>query len=370
MIITYKYRLRLTVAQRIRVAQWIGTCRFIYNMSLGIKKDAYSKSIPLSFNDLQKQLTDIKDIDWVADVPSQTLQATVQKLEHSYQNFFKRGAGFPKFLSKNRTNSIYFKSVKYVGNNSFQLPKIGVIKVYNDRQPSGIPKTASIVKELDKFYLCVSCEVETKPSAPCDSQAGVDVGISNFAVLSDGTIVKHPMFLTHSLARLRRVQRKLSRAKKRSKNWYKIVVVLKRLHQKVRRQRQDFLQKLSTTIVMQNDIVSVEDLNIQGMVRSNLSAQISDSGWGYFKTMLKYKCELHQKQFVEVPAYYTSQECYLCGHVSKNNRKTQSEFLCENCGHKNHADINGSQNILRRGQRLLAKSTDTSLRLAKEPPSL
>lgn len=370
MIITYKYRLKLDAAQQIRVDQWIGTCRFVYNMSLGIKKDAYAKSISISFNALQKQLTGIKHIDWVKDVPSQTLQAAVQKLEKSYKSFFKGDAGFPKFLSKKRTNSILFKSVKHVGLNSFKLPKIGTLKVFNDRQPEGIPKTASIVRELGKYYLCVSCKVKTKPSAPCNSQIGIDVGISNFAVLSDGTIIKHPMFLTNSLKRLRGAQRKLSRAKKRSKNWYKQVESVKKIHQKVARQRQDFLQKLSTKIVSENDTVSVENLNIEGMVKSNLSRQISDSGWGYFKTMLKYKCELYEKQFIDVDPKYTSQECFICGHISKNNRKTQSEFLCENCGHANHADINGSQNILRRGQRLLAQSKDISSRLAKEPQHL
>ena len=339
-------------------------------MALSLKKDAYNKSISLSFNDLQKQLVDIKDIPWIKDVPSQSLQGAVQRLKRTYDNFFSKRAGFPKYQSKKKANSILFKSVEQLSSNTFKLPKIGAVKVYKDRQPEGQLKTATIVKDAGKYYLHIVCEIETKIATPCEKQVGIDVGVSNFAVLSDGTIVEHPQLLEQSKTKLRLAQRKLSRAKKRGKNRYKQVRIVQLLHQKVRRQRQDFIHKLSSKIVQENDCISVEKLNIKGMVQSNLSKQISDSGWGYFRQMLKYKAALYGKEYVEVNPKYSSQECFICGHISKSNRTTQANFSCENCGHTDHADKNASKNILRRGQRLLAQSKDNSLRLAKEPHGL
>ena len=159
----------------------------------------------------------------------------------------------------------------------------------------------------------------------------------------------------------------LNRAKRLGSNWKKQISVIQKLHQRIRNRRNDFLQKTSTEIVLANQLIVVEDLNVAAMVRSNLSLQISDSGWGYFRQMLKYKCDLYRREYLEVNAAYSSQECFMCGHTDKGNRKTQSEFKCLQCGHENHADHNAAQNILRRGQRLLAQSTDNCLRLAKVP---
>jgi putative transposase len=372
LIITYKYCLKLTKEQQHRIDCWSGVCRLVYNLALEIKIDAYKKGIPISFYDLEKQLPDLKrNIDWIKDPPSSALKGTVQSLEKSYGSFFS-GGGFPKFRSKKSFNSIPLtcnpvaNDIKQLSKNEFLIPKMGVVKIFKDRHTTGKIKKAIITKSINKYYLCVVCEAETRDLPPCDSQAGVDVGISNFAVLSDGTFVDHPRLTFKYQDELRRQQRKLSRCKIRSNNWYKQVVRIQKLHLKVSNSRLDFLHKVSTKIVRTYGLISVEDLNIRGMVKTNLSKHVSDSGWYTFRQLLKYKSELHGRSFVAVKPKYSSQECFDCGHIDAGNRRSQSIFVCVKCGHEDHADLNASKNLLRRGQRLLAQSTDNSLRLAKE----
>lgn len=373
MNITYRYKLKLTKQQQQRVDSWLGTCRLVYNMALDLKIQAYQKNIPLSFYDLQKQLPDLKrDIDWIEDVPAKSLQAVIQKLEYSFKGLFEKRAGFPKFKSKKHSNSILiktdkrFKDVRQISETSFRIPKIGVVKVFKDRVAVGEITSATICKEVNQYYLSVCCDGERPQLTPNENQVGIDVGIANFATLSDGSFVEHPKITFKYQAELRRQQRKLSRCKLRSKNWYKQVLVVQKLYQKIRRSRLDFLHKISSDIVKYNGFISVENLNIKGMIRGRLSKYIADSGWYTFKQLLKYKSEMYGRVFIEVNPAYSSQECNACGHVAAENRQSQSIFVCVQCGHADNADLNASKNLLRRGHRLLAQSTDNSLRLAKE----
>jgi putative transposase len=362
----------LTREQQQRVDSWIGVCRLVYNMALDLKIQAYQKNIPLSFYDLQKQLPDLKNIDWIADAPSACLIAVIQKLERTYKNFFSGRSNFPKFKSKKDAQSIYFKAnkahknLRQVSGNSFRLPKIGNLRVYNDRPIHGEITGATIKKVSGKYYLLVSCTAEQQPLPHNENQVGVDVGLSNFAILSNGSFVAHPRTTFKYQAELRRQQRKLSRCKRFGKNWYKQLVVIQKLHQKIRNSRLDFLHKTTSDIVRNNGLISVEKLNIRGLVKSRLAKHISDSGWYEFRQQIKYKSELYGRLYFEVAPNYSSQECFSCGHTEKDNRQSQSIFICVKCGHEDHADLNASKNLLRRGQRLLAQSTDTSLRLAKE----
>lgn len=373
MHLTYKYQLKLTKQQQQRIDNWIGVCRLVYNMALELKIDAHKKGIPLSSNDLQKQLPELRrDIDWIKDVPSNALVGVIQSLDTSFKTFFNRGFGFPKFKSKKKNLSFFIKSnkvakdIRQISESEFILPKIGMLKVFSDRAVTGEICSGTIIKEINKYYLCIISEVSETPLLSNDNQVGVDVGVSNFAVLSDGTFVEHPRLLFKYQKELRKQQRKLSRCKLLGNNWYKQVMVVQKIHQKIRRSRLDFLHKVSTDIIKNNSFISVEKLNVKGMVRSNLSKHISDSGWYTFRQLLKYKSELYGRQYSEVAPNHSSQECFNCGHIDAENRQSQSIFVCVKCGHEDHADLNASKNLLRRGQRLLAQSTDNSLRLAKE----
>jgi putative transposase len=372
MNLTYTYKLRLNKAQQARIEGWIGVCRLVWNMALEIKQDAYKKGIPLSFYDLEKQLTGLKDIPWIADVPSSSLSGVVQNLKMAYDKFFKHG-GFPKFKSKRDKNSVRIrqdkrhKPIRFESGNRVRIPKLGVVKIFTDRLPDGEILLATIHKKADGYYLNISVEIEKRPLPVSENQVGVDVGLSLFCVLSDGSMVEHPQLLKASSRRLRVEQRRLSRMKKGGSNRKKQVKKVAGIYLKVSRQRQDFLQKLSTHLIRSNQSVFVENLNIRGMVRSTLAGKINDSSWGCFRQMLTYKSALYGRQFAAVPAKHTSQECSNCTYTSPGNRKTQSEFKCQQCRHEANADHNAAINILRRGQRLLSQSTDTSLRLGKEP---
>jgi putative transposase len=342
-------------------------------MSLDLKIQAYQKNIPLSFYDLEKQLVGLRaEIDWIADVPANSLILIIQRLGQAYKAFYNSGRGYPKFQSKKKSSCIPFRGkksindIRQISETSFILPKIGVVRVFKDRPICGQITNATITKEIDKYYLHIYCETELKPLKTCDNQVGIDVGLANFAVCSNGDFIDHPKFHEGSLQKLRIAQRKLSRAKKRGKNWYKQVAVIQKIYQKTRRQRSDFLHKVSCDLIQTNGFISVEKLNIKGLVRSNLSTQIYDSGWYDFRRMLKYKSELYGRTYFEVDPRYSSQECNSCGHRAAENRPSQSIFRCVNCGHSDHADLNASKNLLRRGHRLLAQSTDSSQRLAKE----
>lgn len=348
MIKTYTYKIKINKDFEQKFNQWVGICRFLYNCALETKIEAYKKGINLSNYDLQKQLTEAKEkIVWLSLVHSHTLKSILDRLEKSYNRFFK-GGGFPKFASKKKWKSIPFKSesvcIKF---GEFRLQKWGTVKVFKDRLPEGKIKTASIVKKADGYYLHVNVEVETVKNSN-ENQVGIDMGLSKFCVTSEGKIIENPKYFEKYEKELRRENRSLTRKKKGSKSWYKQANRLVRLHLKIQRTRTDFLHKLSTDFANEYGTVFMEDLNVEGMKKSNLGKSISDASWSKFKNMLSYKTNV-----VEVGSRYTSQMCSNCGYVHKGNRISQSEFKCLNCGHEENADLNASKNILSRGTALV-----------------
>lgn len=348
MIRTYKRKLILSKAQEKRICSWIGTCRLLYNIGLEIKNKTYEvtgKSIHRF--ELQKQLTTIKDIEWVKDVPSQSLQCVIQRLEISFQNFFrthKLGGGYPKFASKKNYQSIVFP-VATVNKNTVTLPKIGVVKMFKDSEIIGIFKTATIKKEPTGFFINITCENVPSKFYSENQTIGLDMGISQFCVDSNGEFIANPRHFKKYERRLRIENRSLSRKKKRSNSWKHQVLKLARLHHKIANVRKDFLHKESTKIAKANMFVFLEDLNVSGMTKNkNLSKHILDCGWGLFRTMLEYKT-----QVIAVNAAYTSQTCSQCGEVDRESRKNQSTYYCTNCGHKDNADFNAAKNIRGKG---------------------
>lgn len=297
--------------------------------------------------DLIKQLTEIKHIDWIADVPAQSLQAVIERLDRSYQNFFrtfKKGGGFPKFANKDKYKSILFKSVK-VNQHSVVLPKIGKVRMFKDAEIIGIPKNATIIKEPTGYFICIQCE-DVPKKFDSESQAiGIDMGISHFSIDSNGNFVSNPKHFKKYEKQLAIENRSLARKVKGSNRWKKQAKRLSFLHHKIANVRKDFLHKESTRIAKQYSTIYMEDLNISGMSKNKkLSKHILDCGWGIFKTMLQYKTNV-----VLVNPKYTSQTCSECGEVDKKSRLSQSEFCCTSCGYISNADINAAINILSKG---------------------
>jgi putative transposase len=291
---------------------------------------------------------------WIKDVPSESLQASIERLERSYQNFFrtfKKGSGFPKFASKHRYNSILFKRVKVLEDNFVQLPKIGKVKMFKDSEIKGTPKTATIIKEPTGFFICITCkDVEKNISNPDESQAiGLDMGVAHFCIDSNGNFYVNPRHFLKYERKLRIENRALARKVKGSNRWKKQKKKLARLHHTIANVRKDYLHKLSTELAIKYHTVFIEDLKISNMARNkNLSKHILDCGWGMFKVMLEYKTNV-----VKINPKYTSQECHECKTVDSKSRLSQSEFICKSCGHVDNADINAAKNIMSKGIALI-----------------
>ncbi len=343
---TYKRKLKLSKTQENRISSWIGACRVVYNMCLEIRIATYSaKEESVHKFELMKQLTEIKDVEWIKDVPSQTLQEAVERLDRSYQNFFrtfKKGGGFPKFAKKSRYNSIIIKQIEVFGN-TVKIPKIGVLKTFKDREIKGVPKRATIVKEPTGYFICIQCEGAEKPvyNSNENQVGGIDMGISHFCVDSDGGFVANEKHFLKYERQLRIENRSLSRKKKYSNNWKKQAKKLSRIHHNIANVRRDFIQKQTTHYARKYHTIFLEDLKINNMAKNtNLSKHILDCGWGMFRDILSYKANV-----VRVNPKYTSQKCSECGHVSKDNRESQSVFICKVCNHSENADLNASKNI-------------------------
>lgn len=348
MIRTYSFKIRHSEKH----AQWIesilGATRFIYNLAKETKEESYKKGVKLSAYDIQKQFTDcktVKGFEWLKYVPSQTSQGIIERMDNAFKSFFK-GAGYPKWASKKKWKSIPFKSIKQISHNTFKLPKLGEVKIFNPKVIEGKLKTAEIIKECDGYYLQVQFETEINHKEKPYKDLGVDRGLVYLAVTSDGEFIENPKINEKTEKKLRLLNRKLSRAKKGSKNRLKIVKQLQKLYLKRKRQRLDFLHKLTTQLGYSYEVIFLEDLKASKTTQDkNFSKGISDVGWYKFEELLSYKTFVHK-----INPAYTSQECSNCGYINKENRKSQSQFNCLKCNYKENADLNASKVILKRGR--------------------
>ncbi|WP_428661948.1 RNA-guided endonuclease InsQ/TnpB family protein [Runella sp.] len=351
---SYHYKLKLTKVQAETVDQWLGTCRYVYNLALETKIAAWQKGVTLSKFDLFKQLPTLKDIDWIKTVPSQSLYAVIERLDAAYNKFFS-GGGFPKWAKKSEYNSMIFKLPEQTAN-GFKLPKLGNVKIFKDRMPNGKLKTANIVKNRNNYYLGVTFESESQNIYPTDKNqvVGLDMGLAYFLTDSNGIFIKNPKHFKKYETKLRIKNRALVRKKKGSNGYKKAKLELKRLYEKITSTRKDFLNKVSFKYVRENTLIVSEELKVSNMAKNtSLAKYIYDAGWGNFFLMLDYKCKYYEKTFVQVKPHYTSQTCNACGYVAKENRVTQSIFKCVQCGHGENADYNAAKNILGQGMALV-----------------
>lgn len=356
LIKTYKYKLKLTKEQTDMVCSWIGACRYVYNLALETKIEAYKKGVSLSKYDLINQLPSLKEVSWIKAVPAQTLQNSIERLDVAYQSFFK-GGGFPKWAKKHKYKSILFKDVKLT-QHGFKLPKLGEVKVHKDRMPSGKLKTATVIKEHNAFYVCVTFAYQSENLYPVsENQAvGIDMGLSYFLVDSNGRFVENQKHTKKYERKLKIKNRALARKKKGSNRFIRTKNELNKLHHKIANTRKDFLHKESLNLIKSNSVIVCEDLKVKNMVKfGNLSKHIFDVSWSSFFSMLEYKAASFEKEFIKVNPKYTSQKCNCCGHISSENRLSQEKFSCTNCGHQQNADLNAAKNILGEGIALKRK---------------
>ena len=373
----FKYELKLSSGMKRDLFCFAGACRFVYNKALKLQKERYAAGEKkLNYAGLCKYLTtwrnDPKYI-WLKESPSQTLQQSLKDLECAYQNFFKKRADFPRFKKRGMRDSFRFpQGVKIEQANSrIFLPKIGWVRYRNSRDVVGELCNATISKLHDKWFVSIQTETNVvEPVHPSVSSIGVDVGIAQFATLSDGTIYPSVNSFRSQQQKLAALQRRLSKKKKFSQNWKKNVFKISQVHRKMAYIRHNYLHQVTHTISKNHALVCVEDLQIKNIsksasgtlalpgkkvrAKSGLNKAILDQGWYEFRRQLEYKQSWRGGIVIAVPPQYTSQTCPQCHHVDSKNRRTQSQFACVTCNYKNNADIVGAMNILRAGYAQLA----------------
>jgi len=360
---TYKYKLKPTKKQEETFESWVNTCRFIYNLALEERITHYEmrKKSPSKF-DQYNQLSELKKyFPFLKRTYSSTLEDSLDRLDKTYLRFFK-GSGFPKFAKKGQYNSFTYKRHFTVKDKTIKLPKIGEVKYFNSREIIGKPKTATIVKQVDGWFICITAEYETDfETIEIDKQNPIafDMGATRFLALSDGSFIDSPLFLEPNLKKLKVLQRKLARQRKGSKSREITKIQIQKLFKNISNQRLDFLHKTSTNLSEIYSSIYMEDLKLQKMQESGftkVNRNMSDRGFAMFKELLKYKMVEKGKHLGLVNPAYTSQKCSECLITDKKSRLSQSEFVCTSCGHLSNADLNASKNILRQGLSQKAKS--------------
>lgn len=359
MIRAIKYELKPTKSQKSKLNQSFGNCRFVYNWALDRKIKAYQEEDKkLSCFDLMKDLTRLKkegDFEWLNLAGSQQLQQSISNLDNAFTNFFKAKKGFPKFKSKRNRNSFRIPQAVKVDfeNYKFFVPKIGWVKYYKDKPINGEVKFATVSKTpTNRYFVSITFETQEQKKFGKGS-VGVDLGIKDLAITSDGEIFENQKYLRQNLKKLRVEQRSLQRkfkkeTKEQSKNYQKQRLKIAKLHEKIANQRKDLLHKVTTYLAATYETVCIEDLNVSGMVKNhNLALSISDCGWGMFRQFLEYKV----KDLRVIGRFEPSSKlCNVCGDKNDNLKLSDRKWTCSN-GHELNRDLNAAINIKKFGLR-------------------
>ncbi|MEV5412632.1 RNA-guided endonuclease TnpB family protein [Thermopolyspora sp. NPDC052614] len=368
MQLRYNFRLYPTAGQRQALARAFGCARTVYNDGLRARREAHANGQPyISDADLSKRvITQAKrtpERSWLGEVSAVVLQQALADLNTAYRNFFASLTGKrkgpkvapPRFRSRkdNRQAIRFAKNARFqvtVGG-KLRLPKIGDVPVRWSRDLPSAPSSVTVVKDAaGRYFASFVVEAGQEPLPETASEVGIDLGLSHFAVMSDGRKIDNPRFLRRAERRLKKAQKDLSRKAKGSNNRKKAVVKVARAHARVADARRDFTHKLSTAIIRENQAVMVEDLSVKGLARTRLAKSVHDAGWARFTAMLAYKAARHGRILVKVGRWFPSSKlCSACGAVAESMPLNVREWTCP-CGQVHDRDVNAARNILAAGR--------------------
>jgi transposase len=376
----YKFRLEPKPKHLDHLNQSLGANRFAWNKLLAMNLHRLQNGMPiLWYHEMAWWITlwkQSEDYAYLREAPAQSLQQTAKALDRAFKDAFNKNQPHkrlpkPKKLGKNEAGIKYPQDCVLDENNHvIKLPKLGWVKYHRSQSIADVIKNVTVSRYGGHYWLSVQTEREIeKPVHPATGEIGIDLGVKRLYTLSNGDY-HEPLNIEPLAKQLIHAQRKLSRRVKFSANWHKQKKRINRLHTRIANARLDTLHKATTTISQNHAMIYVEDLKVNQMTRSakgtlddpgrqvrqkaGLNKAILCQGWGIFRSQLAYKQQWLGGAVLQVPARYSSQTCPCCSHVSRDNRKSQAEFLCVECGYENHADQVGALNVLARGQALLA----------------
>ena len=361
MIKAYKYRLNPNKEQRIFFEKFFGCARFVYNWGLNPRNEAYQKGgTKIGWVDICKQLTDLKkkeETSWLNEVSTQSLQSSIRNMDSAFTRFFREKKGFPKFKSKKGKQTFQFVQKVQINfaNHKVRLPKIGWVNFYKNREFVGKIGTVTISKSATgKYYMSIvvddGLDLPTKAPINYDTSVGIDVGIKDFAVLSNGQVFENPRHLEKAEKRLKVLQKRYSKKQKGSKRQERARLQLAKAHEKVRNCRIDYIHKVTSKIIRENQTVIIEDLNIEGMMKNGkLAKHIASASWHEFFRQLQYKAEWNGVNLIRIGRFEPSSKMCLCGAINKDLKLSQREWDCPNCGRHNDRDLLAAINIKRFG---------------------